>query len=259
MGIKLWIFFAIYLLAVQNANSEQGISVVGDEWPPYNAVPNSTTEGYFIDILREIFESKGIEVNYIVKPWNRAVRDVASGQDTALLGPFKSEAPGFVFPKQEVGISSLVFFTTSSSSWNFRGVSSLENIVIGVINGYDYRPWLMQHIQNSPNFVTKLSGENAIERNLKMLILGRIDAIPSNYASFMYRAKLLGVEKDVRFAGKDYNGEAKKLFIAFSPKLEESNYLAATFDAGMIRLRSTGRLDEILNQYGLKDWRASLE
>ena len=31
MGIKLWIFFAIYLLAVQNANSEQGISVVGDE------------------------------------------------------------------------------------------------------------------------------------------------------------------------------------------------------------------------------------
>jgi|TARA_B100001971_G_C18139322_1_gene509468 polar amino acid transport system substrate-binding protein len=256
---KTAILSVLLILIASNARAEQSITVVGDSWAPYNAVPNSTNEGYFIDILREIFEPQKIAIKYYLKPWKRAVQDVRSGEDTALLGPFKSEAPDFVFPKQEVGKTSLVFFTHSSSDWEFSGVNSLKNIQIGIINGYDYRPWLLDYVRKTPGSAIKLSGTDAIERNLKMLMRGRIDAIPSNYTSFMYRAKKLGLDKKVRFAGKDNIGKTKKLYIAFSPNFENSVTLATMFDAGISALRKSGRLSNILQKYGLKDWRDKLD
>lgn len=255
MATKIAILSVILILLASNADAEQSITVVGDEWAPYNAAPNSTNEGYFIDILREIYEPQKIAIKYYLKPWKRAVLDVRSGKDTALLGPFKSEAPGFVFPKQEVGNTSLVFFTHSSSNWKFSGVNSLKDVKIGIIQGYDYRPWLLDYIRKTPGSAVELSGEDAVERNLKMLVLGRIDVIPPNYTSFVYRAKKLGLEGVVRLAGKDNIGGARKLFIAFSPNLENSVSLAAIFDAGISALRKSGRLNKILHKYGLKDWR----
>jgi polar amino acid transport system substrate-binding protein len=249
------ILFTIFIVSISGVKAEQSISVVADNWGPYNAVPLSNREGYFIDILRAIFEPRNIKVIYKIRTWKRSVRDVENGFENALLGPFKSEAPGFVFPKQEVGRTSLVFFTRTSSDWTFRGTNSLRGIKLGIIKGYAYRPWLRKYVHNSPNSAIELSGEDAIARNLQMLIRGRIDAIPSNFQTFMYRAKKLGIEGKVRFAGKDNIGGEKNLYIAFSPKLKISKSLAAMFDEGMVKLRDTGKLDRILSAYGLKDWR----
>ena len=255
MRIIVFIFFAFLFASISSVKAEQSISVVGDEWPPYNAVPLSNEEGYFIDILRAIFEPQNIKIIYKTLPWKRAIQSVAIGRETALLGPFKSEAPGFVFPIQEIGRTSLVFFTRVSSDWTFSGIKSLKGNTLGLIQGYSYRPWLRDYIRKFPASAIELNGEDAIERNLRMLVLGRIDVIPSNYQTFMYRAKKFGLEGEVRFAGKDNIGREKKLYIAFSPKLNISKSLAAKFDEGMLKLRATGNLDRILSAYGLKDWR----
>ena len=36
------------------------ITMVADEWPPFNAKPQGKAEGYMVDIARAVFEPKGI-------------------------------------------------------------------------------------------------------------------------------------------------------------------------------------------------------
>lgn len=231
------------------------ISFVGDLWPPFNGVSGSNSEGYLLDIAREIFEPQGHHVSYVVLPWARAVREVRAGTYNALLGPFISEAPGLIFPEEEVGYTRLSFFTRADSKWRFTGPESLKNIRMGIIQGYGYRPWLQEYRQrHSENFIV-MSGEDAVLRNLQLLIRGRIDAIPTNEYSFRYRAKQAGVLDQIRFAGYDTLGKGQKLYIAFAPNRRGSADYAKLLSTGIRDLRRTGRLAKILKRYEIKDWK----
>lgn len=257
MGRRIAILVAVILaLGTQlNPGRADEISFVADEWPPFNGIPGGEPEGYLLDIVRAVFEPKGHRVKYLILPWTRALRGVEDGNYDALLGPFPSEAPGLIFPDEEVGYTTLSFFTRADSVWKFAGLESLADIRLGIIQDYAYRPWLQDFRRKHPENFIVLSGEDAIERNLQLLIRGRIDAIPTNEQSFRYRAKRAGVLEKVRLAGRDTIGEGKKLYIAFSPKRSTSEEYAQMLSAGIRELRRSGRLYEILAQYGLEDWK----
>jgi polar amino acid transport system substrate-binding protein len=231
------------------------ISFVGDLWPPFNGVHGSDEEGYFLDIARAVFESKGHRVTYVIRPWKRAVREVEAGAHDALLGPFVNEAPGFVFPEEEIGFTALSFFTRSDGVWTFTGLKSLAGVRLGIIQDYDYRPWLQQYRREHPESFIVVSGKDAIFRNLDLLIRGRVDVIPTNEHAFRYRAKVVGVLDQIRFAGRDTTEEGRKLHIAFSPSKPTSAIYAELLSEGIRELRQTGRLAKILDNYGLKDWK----
>ena len=238
-----------------NPGRANEISFVGDLWPPFNGVPGSDEEGYFLDIARAVFEPKGHRVTYIVRPWRRAVREVEAGAYDALLGPFMSEAPGFIFPEEEIGFTTLSFFTRNDSTWTFTGLDSLKDVRLGIIQDYDYRRWLQEFRLEHPENLVVVSGEDAIARNLQLLIRGRIDAIPTNEFSFRYRAKAVGVLDQIRFAGHDTIEGGRNLYIAFSPSRTASKVYAEMLSEGIQELRKSGRLAEILATYDLKDWK----
>lgn len=254
---KSTILLVVLLASGFGANPSRGdeITFVGDEWPPFNGVPGSDEEGYFLDIVRAVFEPKGHRVTYIIRPWKRAVWEVEAGTYDALLGPFKTEAPGFIFPEEEIGFTTLSFFTRKDSAWTFAGLESLKEVRLGIIQDYEYRPWLQEFRQEHPENFVVLSGEDATYRNLQLLIRGRIDAIPTNENSFRYRAKHAGVLDQIRFAGRDTIGEGKNLYIAFSPKKPTSEIYARLLSEGIRELRRFGRISRILAKYGLKDWK----
>lgn len=238
-----------------NRGAADEIAFVGDEWPPFNGVPGSDSEGYLLDIVREIFEPHGHEIVYVVLPWGRAIREVEAGSFDALLGPFPTEAPSLIFPEEEVGYTKLSFFTRADSNWTFTGRDSLKDIRLGVIQDYGYRPWLLAFRKEYPENFIVVSGEDAIFRNLELLIRGRVDAIPSNEHSFRYRAKLAGVLDQIRFAGHDTIGQGREFYIAFTPNNPKSTEYAELLSSGVRKLRRSGRLAEILAKYELRDWK----
>ncbi|MTI42814.1 polar amino acid transport system substrate-binding protein [Roseibium hamelinense] len=67
----------------------------------------------------------------------------------------------------------------------------------------------------------------------------------------MYAANELGAGDKVRLVHTDDSGP---IYIALSPAKDHSKELAAQLDAGMAELRASGKLNEILGKYGLKDW-----
>lgn len=230
------------------------LTFVGDVWPPYNMQPNSEFEGYVVDLLKAIFEPNGHTVKYEIIPWSRALVEVEKGTFEGIIGPFKDEAPGFIFPASAMGVSRLSFFVRKNDPWVFNGIDSLKGKFVGVIRGYGYRPWLNKYRESHPEQFTQLSGPDAVKRHILMLLKGRVDVLPENAMAISFHANLIGRLDEIRFAGNDTIGETKKQYVAFSPANKKSSIYAAQFDKGLQKLRENGKLKKILSRYGLKDW-----
>jgi len=236
------------------AFAKNRIVVVSDHWMPYNGTPNSSEEGYAVDILRAIFEPKGYVVAYSEQPWKRAIAAVEKGHADMLIGAFKFEMPSFIFPETIIGVTRMGFYS-NSKTWKFKNAKSLKGINTGIVKEWGYRPWLLDEVQKNPHQFTIVHGENAFPRLVQMLVYGRIHAIPSSVYPMSYHIKKNALEGKVFFAGFGDNSKSEKLYYALSPaNSDRSNNLAMIIDDGIISLRNSGELLEILYKYGLDDW-----
>lgn len=232
------------------------ITLVADEWPPFNSVPNSSEEGFLVDVARAVFKSRGHTVVYKNLPWNRAIKMTRSGIYNGIIGASKTDAPDFIFPSEELSRNFLAFYVREDSAWNYHHDSDVERVSLGVIAGYDYRQWLMDYIsayRNDYQKVQVMTGDRPLQRNILKLLNHRIDAIVDNEAVIISIARRMGVTEQIKPAG--YGSEASQIYIAFSPKRPESESYARMLSDGIVQLRSSGQLDRILSTYGLGDWK----
>jgi len=113
LNARAWLTSIIFLIVLQFPGYAlaETITIVADEWCPYNCEENSDLPGFLIEIARLVFSAHGHSVRYIVMPWKRAVYEVEQGRFNAIAGALKNDAPGFVFPETENGFSQNGFFT----------------------------------------------------------------------------------------------------------------------------------------------------
>ncbi len=246
-------------LSVYQASADT-ISLRADIWPPYNATPGSDKPGYIVEIATEIWNNEGHQVNYATIPWERAISEARSGNIDCILGALPDEVPDFIFHSLSLGLDQSTFYTRSDSHWVYQSSSQLKDIRLGVIGGYSYDQGVIdEHIaaivrEGAPNSQVQLmKGDNALEKNLQKLLSGRIDAIVGSKTVVDYTVATLGMEGAVQPAGNI--GVADELYIACSPATpDKSETYTRQLDNGIRRLRESGRLAEILERYGLKDW-----
>ena len=232
----------------------QTISLVADEWPPFNT-SDPVNEGFMVEVARAIFANEGIKLDYRIIPWKRALVGTRKGEYDGIIGATKVEAPDFVFPEEELVQSFLSFFTLKNSSWVFDGEQSLHEITLAVVAGYDYRDWLNRYIEEHKNDEFKIHimfGDAPVKRNLKLLFNGRVDVVVDNDASIHFFAKQMEIEDHLRLAGQGI--EPAYLFIAFSPANPDSRKYAEILSKGIKNMKKSGKLLQFMNKYGLNDW-----
>ena len=245
-----------FIIALATTCTAETITIVADEWPPFNGKANSQAEGYMVDIARIIFNAKGIEVNYVTMPWKRAIVGTHRGIYTAAIGASKTDAVGFVFPEEELACNKLAFYVKKGNNWKFKGIESIQQVKLGVIAGYDYRRWLNDYIKENntdANKVQILTGDVPLQRSLKGLLLDRIDVVVDTEVAILWQAKQLGISPQIECAG--YGDEPSLCYIAFSPNIPESPIYAKILSDGIVQLRANGKLQNILDKYGLTDWK----
>lgn len=253
--MKYWCA-CILLVAMAVTCFAETITMVADEWPPYNAAANSNEEGYMVDIAREVFEEKGIEVQYMTMPWKRALAETRKGAYTAVIGGSKTDSAGFVFPEEELACTKIAFYVKKGNTWKFKDIESIRQIRLGATAGYDYRRWLNDYIKansRNPNKVQILTGDVPLQRNLNKLLLDRIDVVVDNEAAILWEAKRLGITHEIEPAG--YGDEISFCYIAFSPNIARSPVYAQILSDGIAKLRESGKMQDILDKYGLIDWK----
>lgn len=257
IGWKRILLLALVLVFPAVSAFAATITLVADEYCPYNCVPGTERPGFVVEIAREIFGARGYEVEYRVMPWPRAVRAVRRGEYDAVICATPDEAPGLLYSRQEVTLCANDFFVLAGNPWRYTGPASLEGQRLGVIGDYDYSGadhldvYIREHAGQET--VQSLTGGDALERNLRKLVSGRIDVVLDERAVVRCSAARMGIADQVVLAGSE--DDTGPMYVAFSPANPATAAYLEIFDEGLEQLRASGRLDEILKPYGLEDWR----
>lgn len=231
------------------------LTLAADAWLPFNGTADTEPEGFMLDVAREVFDSRGIEIRYINTSWSRAIKGTEEGLFDGAVGASIGDGENLVFPGQELGRGYLAFYVQSDEQWTFEGIDSLSGKSLGVIESYDYRPWLGKYIRENngdSRRIQVMSGENPLEQNIMKLVSGRVDVVVGNESTIRFAAKKLGILEKIKPAG--YDDQVAFLYIGFSPANPRSEEYARILSDGINELRLNGRLGEILDRYGLKDW-----
>ncbi len=254
---KIFALILSIILLFTVTSSADTISIVADEWCPYNCVPESDKPGYMIEIAVTVFQKSGHTVDYKTINWSRAIDKTRKGKYTAIVGAAKGDAPDFIFPDQEQGVTISSFFLKKGATWKYSGIDSLAGIKLGVIQDYDYGQFINQYLKKNSNtpLVQFVSGDNALDLNFKKIEAGRIDAILEDKNVFLLKASEMGKTDLFSHAGDEISpGRDNKIYIAFSPLNLKSKEYATLLSKGMDEIRTSGILKNILAKYGLSDW-----
>ena len=256
MGCRLLLVIACWLLCVAGYTPAHGREIVllADQWCPYNCDPSSDHPGYGVEILREVLQASGSTLVYRTMNWTRSVEEVRVGHADAVIGMTRDEVRGFVFPQEPVGMSALGFIVRSDSDFHYTGPRSLDGHVIGLAAGYVFGGPAGDYIrQNQADRarVQVVPGDEALALNLRKLRAGRIDLVVDDANVLARLLSTVGSADGVKLAAAV---DATPVYIAFSPASPDSGALVRNFDAGVRRMRASGRLAEIMARYGIRDW-----
>ncbi|MCG7498322.1 transporter substrate-binding domain-containing protein [Vibrio sp. Of7-15] len=246
----LCILWLTFFSAITSADV---ITIVADEWYPYNGTPDSSKPGYGIEVIQRIFEKHDHTIEYTVLPWNRAIHTTRRGSYNAIIGAIKADAPDFIFPEQELGYSQDAFYVAKDSSWSFSDIHSLSKMRIGLIKDYAYDDSpLTQFVKRNPNNVYYSLGQNALEPNIRKLLNNHLDVLVEDKNVFAHTTQDMALHNQFKYAGN--LGKGSHIYVAFSPQHKKSKEYAEIFSQGMKQLKESGELEKILKKYGLQYW-----
>lgn len=239
----------LLILLTPFSASADTITLVADIWCPYNCDPADANPGILIEVAKYGLEKAGHKVEYSNVPWARAIEDSRSGKYTGIVGAYKDDAPDFVYPDKGIMVSNNDFFVKKGSTWKFNGIESLKTISLGTIRDYSYGEEIDQYIAENQKDTTKIqmrAGDEALSKNIRKLIAGRIDVTIEDAAVMNYQLKQSGLSSQVVQAGT-FGGD--DVHVAFSPANPKAAQYAEAVSVGLKELEKSGELEKIMAKY----------
>ena len=244
--LGLVLLFLTFPLAAQT------IVVRADSWMPFDGDPQSSSPGFMVEVLKEIYKSENITIDFQIMPWARALQECKEGRIDAVIGAYLDDVKGFVVPSKPFCDTYDSFFVLKGNKWRYTGVNSLKEITLGYVLDYTYNPDIDAYLaaaQNNPK-VQGVGGDDPVAVNLRKLTAKRLDAVIENEAVLKWKWAELKLPGEIESAGNA--AVAKGLYIAFTPKKAESRKFAEMFDKGIAKLAASGRLAALKAKYKIK-------
>lgn len=229
------------------------LTVRADKWCPYNCDPQSERPGYFIDLLKEIFESAGHKIDYKLLNWSRSVKECKEGKYDFIVGAYKEDCEGCSFPQMKQAVSFNRLFTKKEGPWTYSGPNSLKGQRVGVINGYTYDEVADKFIaEKHPSFLV-LAGESALSQMIQMLDAGRLTAFYEN--PNVVREELRVMKKKMTEYRSDsfFMDKKTEIYSAVCKGRKTTMEYTKILNDGMKRLSESGGLSALKNKYELTE------
>ena len=241
--------------ATASADGEKVIAFGVNSWCPHVCDPSveQGLHGYTTDIVTEIFEGSGYRIEIVAAPFARLV-EMSRQQAINLASIYKEEADFLSFAPTPTGVTQEAIFVRRGLDWKFEGPASLRALErIGVISAAKYGDTGVDgYIASGADNLVSLTGVEISERFTQMLMSNRIDAAITETSVMRYAMREAGVEPDAFDVFPI--GTGSPLFLGISQSEKSPEEIVSIFEEGIVALRKSGRLEEIMKAYGLKDW-----
>lgn len=249
---KLLITTLLLFFVHQNIFAKELI-IAADEWCPFNCDPDTDLPGYMVEVTKLAFElsGSGDTVTYIVLPWQRAMAMAKRNAIDGIIGATRIEAEGLHVPEQSLGVSDSVFFVPKYSQWTFDQVKNDEvpKVRIGTVKGYDHSPDFGAYTERNPDNLFYAYGEDPLVMLIRLLDKKKLDVVVEDAPVFWFKVKTLGLNSSM-FKAAGSTGIPQNIYVAFYKK-----EYATALNSGIVKLRKSGQLKEILSKYNLQDWK----
>lgn len=212
----LFLFSFVFKTAAQNLPP---ITIVSENFRPYNYIHNGEFTGPATEIIREILKELEIEEYEIqVYPWARAYQ--------------------LALEKENVLIFSIARIPQRENL--FKWIGQIETIELGIVKLKSDTSVVIDSIQDIDKYRSALFLESPLEHYLdskeipityrvgnyhstvQMLVHGRVDLIPTSTSGFLEVAAKLGYDKDMFEVAYRFTDLEKGLWAAFSKSTADS-------------------------------------
>ncbi len=248
--LQLRVAFCCCLLMPLGLQAQEIFRITAGEWPPYLS-KNLPHNGFIARIISESFALENITVQWQFFPWPRALVYAKSGKAEATAIWRFSEKRNQRFLYSEAIIENgNVFFHLKKRPFSWQGFNDLKGYTVGCTTSYLYGEAFNEAAKNG---VFKTSTIPSEELNFKKLLRGKIDLLPSNKFTGNHILKFkFSPQQAAKITFHPKLIEPQTLHLLFSRMSGNSKYFSARFNAGLAKLKKSGKFAQYL-QSGLPD------
>ncbi len=222
------------------------VLAAADTWPTAYLVDGKPS-GMLVDVVTEAYRRAGHSVEVKLMPWARCLREAETGDVDGVFSSFKlPERERFLaFSKEALTMQVIVFFARPESTPSLEGdLAAVRDVKIGVITGTSYGQQFDAAVRNG--VLRNVEQTNSIESNLKKLVFGRVDLIPSYRYVVLDTARRLQLLAQIREMSPAL--DSVPTYLAFT-RVRDLSKLSEDFDAAMASMKQDGTYDRIIGRY----------
>ena len=239
---------------IEKPNTDKTISIWGEYHPPLNGNKDDENPGFMVEIAQSIFAKNGYSINYILGSRFRGVNLVKEGEIDCIMNAKIKDHHFLSFPEEPWGYHAATLFALPNSSFQYEEMNQVKEVQLGAIAGMRYDNGKMDEYLNKPtDNISLLYGEDAMEREIKMLLNKRIEVLVS--CPLLIRGQLESMQlptDTIKIVGeiKPFVG----MYLACGRRRAKTEEYIKMINQAIPLMRESGELDTILKKYGQIDW-----
>lgn len=218
------------------------VRVATGEWPPFisERLPHG---GPVLRIVRDAFAAVEMDVEFMFRPWNRALYMARRGQAaaTAVWGPAESRQADFLF-SAPVLESPLSFLHRRDRPFDWSSYDDLRGLRVGVVLGNRYTPGF--HAAEAEGVFQTFTATTEVD-GLRALLAGRVDVFVVNRTAGYRLAREIAPDAPARITHHSKPLRLSTYHVLFAREAEGAAALRQRFNEGLRILREQGRVEAI--------------
>ena len=219
------------------------LTVVFEEWPPYEYTSEGKIAGTDVAILEEAGRRLGINFQFKSMLWAKALEEVQDGTADAIfsLGITEERAKFLYYPDTPINVMRIVFFALKDNPVKVSSLQDLKGLNVGIVKANYYG----KDFDAARGFKRTICSEH--KEQFKMLLAKRFDLLISPYLVGTSVAKELGISDQVRML--EYVVAEEPLYIGFSKKKgTQAQISAAKFSQVFKQMQKEGFMKPVLQR-----------
>jgi polar amino acid transport system substrate-binding protein len=234
------------------------ITIRADEWAPINTDPRMTNQGIMIDLATAIAAESGHKVDYRIMGWDDALAAANAGNIDCVVGTLKNEATenGLKTPQKPWVVAQQTAYARFDRQANIGKVADFAAFRVGFSDGYSYGDEIDQYIKQNlkdPKKIYMSKSSRPIRDLLLRMNVGQVDIAVETNVVMDYNLATANLNARIKSVGAPIRTKDELYIACSAKKASTANYLAM-FDAGLPKMRASGKFKEILAKYNVKDW-----
>lgn len=238
----------ILILTFHTASAKEVVRLSTGEWCPYVS-ESEPDNGIMVQITKEAFALKGVEVDLGFFPWGRATQSSKNGDwdGTIALVRLTEREPFYLF-SEPLYVGRYAFFHLKNVDFKWKDYADLKNMTIASTIGFGgMGEDFMQAEKKGTIKVLRLGSDT---QSFNMLMAKRADAVPSDVeVGYVLLRKLYGDKAHLITHDSEHYIVKSDYRLAISKKIKNGPALIEKFNEGLAQLRKSGRYDEILRSW----------